>query len=565
MAFEAKDYPISDILTKAVFDIPRNQRRYVWKEENWQDLYEDIVFSITESKPHFIGSIVLEGDKKENGLSYYTIIDGQQRITTITIALLAIMKLFYEKDMKNEFLGTVSYLQSKNNSNIDIIILNSEYHSSLASLIKGIISLDDTELSISSFVDTHILSKARDKSIGDAIKFFYVTIKDDIEKNGDPKKRLIDIRNAVLDMTVVRIVSNSEEDSYTIFEILNARGQELAPHELLKNYIMRYIQPTERRDEAKSKWEEMEQLLGTSMNRFVKHYATHRFGDTKNKYTSPYQAIKKATRGEKISELFDDIKLKSEYYNRIIHPQKDGVDITNVEMRIFSFFKVKKFEQFRPILISLIHQTELGHLSSKKYELVIKYIYNFFVCYTIIGEGKSNKLEDVVFKYASLIENSYSDKLLQEFADALKAKIPGYDWFLNSFRNIGWSNHFDLYKGEKNKQRVKIVLEVVEQYFSQRDCLSDFTIEHMLSDADSIRNSQIGNLIPLEEALNRRCKTKTLNDKLEIYSESGYSSARNIVKRYKNQELDVESRTAFMAKLIYNNILELNQFDYSTR
>ena len=223
MAFEAKDYPISDILTKSVFDIPRNQRRYVWKKENWQDLYEDIVFSITESKPHFIGSIVLEGDKKENGLSYYTIIDGQQRITTITIALLAIMKLFYEKDMKNEFLGTVSYLQSKNNSNIDIIILNSEYHSSLASLIKGIISLDDTELSISSFVDTHILSKARDKSIGDAIKFFYVTIKDDIEKNGDPKKRLIDIRNAVLDMTVVKIVSNAEEDSYTIFEILNAR------------------------------------------------------------------------------------------------------------------------------------------------------------------------------------------------------------------------------------------------------------------------------------------------------------------------------------------------------
>ena len=127
MAFEAKDYPISDILTKSVFDIPRNQRRYVWKKENWQDIYEDIVFSITENKPHFIGSIVLEGNKKENGLTYYTIIDGQQRITTITIALLAIMKLFYEKDMKNEFLGTVSYLQSKNNSNIDINILNSEY------------------------------------------------------------------------------------------------------------------------------------------------------------------------------------------------------------------------------------------------------------------------------------------------------------------------------------------------------------------------------------------------------------------------------------------------------
>lgn len=75
MAFEAKDYSISDILNKSVFDIPRNQRRYVWKKEHWRDLYEDIVFSIAENKPHFVGSIVLEGGRKKDGLSYYTIID----------------------------------------------------------------------------------------------------------------------------------------------------------------------------------------------------------------------------------------------------------------------------------------------------------------------------------------------------------------------------------------------------------------------------------------------------------------------------------------------------------
>ena len=47
MAFEAKDYSISDILNKSVFDIPRNQRRYVWKKEHWRDLYEDIVFALS--------------------------------------------------------------------------------------------------------------------------------------------------------------------------------------------------------------------------------------------------------------------------------------------------------------------------------------------------------------------------------------------------------------------------------------------------------------------------------------------------------------------------------------
>ena len=72
MSFEAKDYSISDILNKTVFDIPRNQRRYVWRKSSWQDLFEDVLFSITERKPHFIGSIVLKKGLKKDGLYCYS-------------------------------------------------------------------------------------------------------------------------------------------------------------------------------------------------------------------------------------------------------------------------------------------------------------------------------------------------------------------------------------------------------------------------------------------------------------------------------------------------------------
>ena len=564
MAFEAKDYAISDILNKSVFDIPRNQRRYVWKKPHWQDLYEDIVFSITETKPHFVGSIVLEGEGKKDGLSYYTIIDGQQRLTTITIVLLAIMKHFHENDMTDDFLGTISYLQSKNNSNQDITILNSEYHVSLSSLIRNMIALKDKSLSMASFVEANTLSKTKDKCIGDALRFFYSAIRDDVQQADNVQKRLREIRNAVLDMTAVKIVSSSEEDSYTIFEILNARGQELAAHELLKNYIMRYIQPTERRDDAKMMWEDMERAVGSSMDKFIKHYATHRFGDTRDKYNSPYQAIQKATHGQNIGELFDDIKLKSEYYSKIIHPDKgeDG-NCDEIEYAIFDFFRTKRFEQFRPVLLSLIHQRSLGKLSSQKYELTLKYIYNFFVCYTIIGEEKSNKLEDVVFKYARMLEDSYSDELLQEFANNLKRKIPSYEWFLNAFKNVGWSNHYDLYKGEKNKTRVQIILEVIELFVSQAHNAHDFTVEHILPDSDGITNAQIGNLIPLEDALNRSCANKSLTDKCGFYEKSSFTSARGIATRFREKPFDPSKRTEYLAKLMYNNILELNQFDYS--
>lgn len=564
MSFEAKDYPISDILNKAVFDIPRNQRRYVWKKENWSDLIEDLAFSISQEKPHFVGSIVLEGDRKKDGLAYYTIIDGQQRLTTITLLLLAIMKHFHENSMTDDFLGTVSYVQSKNNRNQDIVILNSDYHTSLRHLVEGTLALEDKKQSITSFVDSHLLSKSRDKNLGDAIKFFYFAIKEDVETVTDIPERLRNLRTALLDMTAVRIVSSSEEDSYTIFEILNARGQELAAHELLKNYIMRYIQPVERRDDAKANWEDIERNIGSALDKYIKHYATHRFGDTRDKYSSPYQAIQKATRGQDVGALFDDIKLKSEYYMKIIHPSKgDDGNCTETEFEIFDFFRLKRFEQFRPILLSLIHQRELEHLGPVKYDLILKYIYNFFVCYTIIGEEKSNKLEDVVFKYARLIEEQYSDNLLQEFANNLKNKLPGFDWFQNAFMNVGWSDHHELYRGEKNKNRVQIILEVIEKFMSQSHKVHEFTIEHIIPDSVGIESAQIGNLIPLERPLNDRCGALPISEKLPIYSESGFTTARGVAKIYAEKRFVPAKRTEFLAKLMYNNILELNQFDFS--
>ena len=63
----------------------------------------------------------------------------------------------------------------------------------------------------------------------------------------------------------------------TIFEILNARGSALEGHELLKNFIMRGIKPDGNIDSAKVTWEEIERLLGNNSERFVKHYATHKY------------------------------------------------------------------------------------------------------------------------------------------------------------------------------------------------------------------------------------------------------------------------------------------------
>ena len=88
----------------------------------------------------------MKDEGKREGISRYIIIDGQQRITTIVLALISIMKLFLEKNMKNEFLGTVDYIMTKNNINQQMPILTSSYHISLEKMINKIIDIQNDVL-----------------------------------------------------------------------------------------------------------------------------------------------------------------------------------------------------------------------------------------------------------------------------------------------------------------------------------------------------------------------------------------------------------------------------------
>lgn len=116
------------------------------------------------------------------------------------------------------------------------------------------------------------------------------------------------------------------------------------------------------------------------------------------------------------------------------------------------------------------------------------------------------------------------------------------------------------YKDERNKERVKIVLELVEQYVGGRELDDGYTIEHILPDSESEKNAMIGNLLPLEESLNRLCKDKSLKDKIPYYKRSNYAITRGFAERYGKDgvEFDPQSRNDYLAKLLYSQILGIN-------
>lgn len=553
MSFEAKEKSVDKLLNDAIYCIPRNQRRYVWNMQNWQDLYEDVELVADKiSSSHFIGSIVLKDEGKEEGLQKYTIIDGQQRILTLTIFLTAIMFIFKKKGLKDDFEGTLKYLIAKDIKAKDREIVFPEYHLTLPTIVKKLKDTTEEELnnySITTFVNVCTVSLAKDKVIADAFKFFANKIQ------ALDNDKILAIRDAIIGIGYVNIISTTDEDSYTIFEILNARGLDLEDHELLKNYIMRYLHPVELRDDAKQIWEEIEHNLGANINEFLRHYAIHKYNysNSRKNQISVYKSLQNATKGRKVDSLLEDIKRKSDFYSQFINQ----TDCTEQEKEIFLFFKAKRVSVFRPLFLSLKHLLFLGKLTDEEYCNILQFIFDFYICYKIIGQENSNMLSDTVYKYAYLLETDFTNKTIDEFIGSMRSKLPSIESFTNSFKNIGFSHHWPFYMDSKNKEKCQLVLELIEKYVSNRNVNIPVTIEHILPDAESSDNVQIGNMFLLEETLNKRCGNKPLNEKYSIYDESVLSCPKGFVSRYKDKPFNPQNRTIFLAKLLYNNILNI--------
>ena len=560
MAFSAIQKSISDMLSNSIYEIPRNQRRYVWRTNNWLDLWNDLLFIIDtnktdeEKKKHFIGSIVLKEEGKVDGINHYTIIDGQQRTITILLFLSAIMQVFKEQNMLDDFYGNKKMLMVTDLKNRSACALCSEYHCAIKRLITEICDFESNK-DINKILAKAIIDKKVDKLIGNCIQFFYNKL------SSLKKETLLEIRDALISMQFIEIIANTDEDSYTIFEILNARGQVLEDHELLKNYIMRYIRPQnqEKVDEVKEQWANMDKYLGTNIKRFFKHYASHKYKATPK--SSIYKVILDGTHEDRnINALFEDIVLKTKYYLSILECDEQSFEI---ERAVFQFFKSKKAEQFRPIILSLMHQKDEQNISDEEYTSLINYIYVFYVCYNIIGEEKSNKLEEPIYKYAPILENNYSEDEIKNFKASLAKRLPSRDVFIGIFKNIGWSNHTEFYRTEKNKDRVKIILELLEQHIGGRALDNKYTIEHILPDSQSEKNAMIGNLLPLEERLNNLCKNKPLIEKLPIYKQSNYAITRNfaIMQESKSHTFDPEKRNSYLGGLLYDDILGIQEYN----
>lgn len=569
--------PIRDFLRQdRQYLIPRYQREYVWEEKQWSDLFNDLVLNYQKWREnpsvecHFIGSIVVLENKTDR-YSKADIIDGQQRMTTFFILLLAIMRKANIEMKKELFEGIRDYLKAKSavgekydkffnadNPYFKLLLDNCTTYTEQIDLIRN----------NQDIVKKHYAFQ--EKFIYQCFLHIYSLLSKEIENGID----IVEFTNRIMGTIIIETLSTNVNESYTIFEILNARGKQLENHELIKNYVMRYYEPTESGDVALKDWQLLMDLLknnSVTPRNYFDHYISHRFDRSnekkgKNNLTAYDYIVRNC--GQKSKELLDDLLNKAKLYIYFSKPSNYPVTTNENSKRIsdgLKFFKGRSKTQFRPLFLSLFSRLYSASAeddeNNERLADIIYFLERFFFVYGVVLKSQSKPLEKIVHKYAYLIENSDNGgirQLLTMLKEELAKVLPDYATFENAFCNLGYSTKNIRYSDEEgNKEDVKYILSLYEKYLrGSTEDIGSFSIEHIHKDTGTDIYCKIGNLVCLNVIENERLGSKSASAKIPTYKTSEFLSAQKIAQEYsgKWEQNQIIARGKEIAKVLYEDV-----------
>lgn len=573
--------PIKDFLhMDRQYFIPRYQREYVWEEKQWSDLFNDLVQNYEKSKNtqgvecHFIGSIVIL-ETKTDRYSKADIIDGQQRMTTFFILLLAIMRKANIEENKELFEGVRDYLKAKSavgekydkfvntdNPYFKMLLDNCTTYTEQIDLIEN---------------NQDIIKKQyafQEKFIYKCFLHLFTLLSQSMENGLD----IVEFTSRIMGTIVIETTSTNVNESYTIFEILNARGKQLENHELIKNYVMRYYQPVESGDVALKDWQLLMDLLKKNTvtpRNFFDHYVSHRFDrstEKKGKYNlTTYDYITRNCKQES-KALLDDLLIKARlyvYFSKPLNFQVTDNDSKRISDGLF-FFKGRSKTQFRPLFLSLFSRLYKTDNPDKMKTLsdTVFFLERFFFVYGVVLKCQSKPLEKIVHKYAFLIENSEDNKLqmiIKQLKEELSKVLPDYATFENAFCNLGYSMKNIRYSDEDgNKEDIRYILSLYEKHLRSNSAdIEPFSIEHIHNDTGADIYCKLGNLVCLNVDDNTRLGSKSASAKIATYKTSEFLSAKEVASEYSGKwaQEEINARGKKIAKILYDDVWCKNEIE----
>lgn len=528
------------------YEIPKFQRDYTWETEQWDDLWQDILQLVSdEETEHYMGYLVLQTTDNKN----YQIIDGQQRLTTLSIIILTVLKSLedlvkndIEKEsnqkrketLHNSYIGTIDPVTLITNNKLKLNRNSDDYYRNYIVLLK--------DLPIRN-------TNASQKHMRECFQWYY----DRIKKKFRTGIELASFIDGIVDKLFFTVIKVSDQlNAFKVFETLNARGVQLSSSDLLKNYLFSIVDETKPHDneieELEKLWSGIIGKLGNlKFEDYLRYFwnSSHKTVGKKNLFKTIKNEIKtKEQTFNLLRDLIDTVDL----YIALSEPNDDFWNEFKEVKESLSELKMFQIKQTNSLLIAAFKNLEKNQfLKLLKALVIISFRYN------IIGGLNPNEQEEVYNNLALKInrEKKFSTKDLEKI-------YLNDDNFVSDFSTKQFKNT------TRNHRIVKYIYSKIEFYKYQNEISWDsdlYTIEHILPESadenwggfsdEEINRSvyRLGNLTLLEKKLNREAGILPFNEKVKLFNQSNCKLNKVISEHYESWNEDkISARQKQLAK-----------------
>lgn len=486
---KADNLPIAKVFSSGGdihYVLPHFQREYTCGKQNWQTLLEDALAVYDEMRPnedhdggycdveHFLGSIVVIHDGMRAGtVGAFKLVDGQQRLTTISLLLKALAKC-------------IEATQPSFTKKIEKLLVNADESGDLFYKILPTVKYGD-RASYCAILKGGAVPETESK-IPIAYRFFETELTAKISDGLDAEKLLQVIINA---FQVVFVNLDQKESPYRIFESLNAKGKPLTQADLVRNYVAMKLPAARQERVFTESWSQVEDLLQetrtvgrlTELTAFLRHYLAMRTGilcDEKHVYARfRDRAEKEFSDAAEFEKELSTIARFAGHYDKLIRPERFAdPEISAVMKRLNQLEMITGY----PFLLRMCEALETGEIAKDQALEVMAVLENYMVRRYIAAEPISylNRM------FPTLWNDIDSGEITSSLKQALARRNYPSDEKL--FRSVESRRLYD--KSEHNRYRTALVLDSINRKLSEGTggytvLDSSPTIEHIMPQTPS--------------------------------------------------------------------------------
>lgn len=556
---KADDYRMGKVFLSGgdiQFVLPIFQREYAWEEEEWQTLWDDIheiyIAKDKNALEHFLGSLVVIAEDGKTVLGQtYTLVDGQQRLTSISVLLCALRDLLDADD--------------KLRRKINRYLRNDDAEGNFRYKILPTVKYDDRKSYIA-MVNGNPYKRTRSRIV-DAYKFYKSLLNRCIEANEINPALFFDC--LLSSIYIVFIELNRTDKPYKIFESLNHRGKSLTQADLVRNYIAMRLPHNMQQEVFDSDWSKIEDKLSDrretaripELTAFLRHYLALQLGDLPrvdqvyNLFRDRIEKRMKPSDSEFVKEI-QKLNRFASFYDRLLRP--DNESRTKVKMQLRKLNILEATTAY-PLLMYFFDVCEKGSVDESEFLKILTVIENYLVRRFLAGEP-TNYLNSM---FTSLAHELMSQN--EQSSSSLEAALGERNYPSDNRlrQRLLWNR---LYSSNKSR-RIAFVFEALNQHLGGKYAfdipLDGGTVEHIMPQTlndkwrkhlgdvwqDTHREllHTIGNLTVLTERAGASLGNKPFEEKRSFYTQE----TLKINSDYFSQELLSWSDEAIKERAVY--------------